>query len=166
MNAVETLLWVSSCDSTISSMLATLEEVRQSQANNPNPIPVEVVTHEAWQQQGQDMNPVAMGVTPDKDEESQMGTRAGHEVTDQKQTTEEREMYMTDGFLMPSWKHITYAKASSPKSEMRIGMRNQYEVRMQSSEETSLDEGAWTPGMETCLIIEGKRVQSHYAHRI
>ena len=46
MNAVETLSRASSCDSTISSMSATLEEVRQSQANNPNPIPVEVVTHE------------------------------------------------------------------------------------------------------------------------
>ena len=41
-----------------------------------------------------------------------------------------------------------------------------FRLRMQSSKETSLDEGAWTPGMETCLIIEGKRVQSHYAHRI
>ena len=49
MNVVETLLRASFCDSTISSMLATLKEVQQSQANNPNPILVEVVTHEAWQ---------------------------------------------------------------------------------------------------------------------
>ena len=40
-----------------------------------------------------------------------------------------------------------------------------FRLRMQRSKETSLDEGAWTPGMETCLIIEGKQVQSHYAHR-
>ena len=41
-----------------------------------------------------------------------------------------------------------------------------FRLRMQSGEETSLDGGAWTSGMEMCLIIEGKRVQSHYAHRI
>ena len=86
------------------------------------------------------MNPVAMGVTPDKDEESQMGTRAGHKATDRKQTTEERKssqeedaMDMTDGFLMPSRKHITYVKALSPKSETRIGTRNQYEMLMLQS---------------------------------
>ena len=37
------------------------------------------------------MNPVATGVTPDKDEESQMGMRVGHEAMDWKQTTEERK---------------------------------------------------------------------------
>ena len=68
------------------------------------------------------MNPVAKGVTPDEDEDSQMGTRVGHEVMDWKQTKEERKssqeedaMDVTDGFVMPCWKHITYMKASSPK---------------------------------------------------
>ena len=73
------------------------------------------------------MNPVAKGVTPDKDEDSQIGTRVGHEATDQKQTTEERKssqeedaMDTTDGFSMLSQKHITYVKALSPKSETQI----------------------------------------------
>ena len=41
-----------------------------------------------------------------------------------------------------------------------------FRMRMQNGEETHMDEGAWTLGMETCLSINGKWVQSHYAHGI
>ena len=41
-----------------------------------------------------------------------------------------------------------------------------FRMRMQNGKETRMDKGVWTLGMETCLSINGKWVQLHYAHRI